>query len=65
MKSEWRVGKNPAGERYCYQVYRLYDIQKIDHSGNRAVYGLYDSREEAEAKAKELNEEEEEKWSRL
>ena len=42
MKSEWRVSKNPVGGRYCYQVYRLYDIQKIDHSGNRAVYGLYD-----------------------
>ena len=65
MKSEWRVSKNPAGGKYCYSVYRLYDIQKVDHSGNRATYGLYDNRDEAEAKAAELNRQEEEEWSRL
>lgn len=56
--SEWRVTCNPVGEEYLYCVYRLKDINDIDHSGNREIYGEYTTNEaEAEALAKKLNEE--------
>ena len=57
MKSEWMVSKNPIAGKTFYQVYRLYDKQKIDHNGNRETKGMYETREEAERLAKLLNEE--------
>lgn len=34
MKSEWRMMKNPMMEDKPYNVYRLYDVQEVMHSGN-------------------------------
>lgn len=35
MKSEWRVTCNYIGGELFYGVYRLRDLDEIDHSGNR------------------------------
>ena len=35
MKSEWRVTCNDIGGELFYGVYRLRDLNEIDHSGNR------------------------------
>ena len=59
MKSKWKISKNPVGGKMLYGVYRLYDIQKIDHSGNRELFGGYvEDRIEAERIAEKLNREE-------
>ena len=56
MKSEWRVSSNPIGQgEFLYQVYRIRDVEKIDHSGNRENFNSYISRDIAEMKAEELN----------
>lgn len=55
MMSEWKVSSNPVGGKYFYQVVRIRDINKIDHSGNREIYGCYDTREEAKEIADRLN----------
>ena len=66
MKSEWRVSKIPVVKGCVYVVYRLLDVPKTDHSGNRVeIWGTWEERSEAERVAKQKNEEEEEKWSRL
>ena len=66
MKSEWRVSKIPVGEGCVYGVYRLFDVQKTDHSGNREEFWrTFEDRNETAMVARQLNEEEEEKWSRL
>ena len=41
-----------------YGVYRLYDVQKIDHSGNRECKGYYDAKADAQMEAERLNREE-------
>ncbi len=42
-----------------YGVYRLRDVNEIDHSGNRETRGgWYEHRKEAEALARRLNTEE-------
>ena len=66
MKSEWRVSSNWTGDIRLYQVYRLYDVQKVDNSGNRENdVSLYSNRADAEARAKELNARESERfWKR-
>ena len=56
MKSEWRVSSNPIGaNEFLYQVYRIRDLEKTDHSGNREIFDSYVSKEVAEMKAEELN----------
>ena len=56
--SEWRVSSNPIAGRTFYGVYRVRDINDIDHSGNRETRGgWYETREEAERLAETLNEE--------
>lgn len=56
--SEWRVTCNPVNGEYLYRVYRLRDVNAIDHSGNREFYGDYTTdKVAAEATAKKLNEE--------
>ena len=56
--SEWRVSSNPIAGRTFYGVYRIRDINDIDHSGNRETRGgWYETREEAERLAETLNEE--------
>lgn len=56
--SEWRVSANPVAGKMFYGVYRIRDIDEIDHSGNRETRGgLYETRQEAEKLAATLNEE--------
>lgn len=58
MKSEWKVSKTPIGEgKYMYQVYRVRDAAKTDHSGNREIYLAYQTKEEAVFTAERLNRE--------
>ena len=38
MAGKWDVTYNPMAG---YRVYRLRDITKVDHSGNREYYGGY------------------------
>lgn len=56
MKSSWKVSKTPTlpGE-YAYLVYRILDEEKTDHSGNREIYDVYDTRLEAMTIAADLN----------
>lgn len=62
MKSEWRVKKNPMMEDKPYSVYRLLDVQKVMHSGNiEEDFASYATRAEAEERAAELNEVEQQK----
>lgn len=57
--SEWRVSSNPVAGKTFYQVYRIRDIDAVDHSGNRETRGgLYESRIDAEKLAATLNAEE-------
>ena len=58
MKSEWRVSSNPVGGEMLYGVYRLYDVQKIDHSGNWECKGYYDAKADAQMEAERLSREE-------
>ena len=39
MKSEWKVTSNPINGKTMYAVYRLKDINAVDHSGNREFAG--------------------------
>lgn len=41
MKSEWRVSSNIINDEKKYIVYRIKDIHKVDHSGNREYAGEY------------------------
>lgn len=60
MKGKWKVTCNPTDSgNYLYAVYRLRDINEIDHSGNREYGSKYmASKEEAQAIADKLNSEE-------
>ena len=62
MKSEWKVRANWTGDMEMYQVYRLYDVQKVDEAYNREEDGLYVKKDKAEARAKELNTREAERF---
>lgn len=55
-QSEWRVGHKAVGGTTYICVYRLRDMDAIDHSGNREYYeGFFDSDKQAEYFARELN----------
>lgn len=42
MKGKWKVTCNPTDSgNYLYAVYRLRDINEIDHSGNREYGSKY------------------------
>lgn len=59
MKSEWRVTSNYFGGKKKYGVYRLRDIDEVDHSGNREMLDRwFDERELAKLYADAMNEEE-------
>lgn len=58
MKSEWRVLKNPVGDKYLYQVYRIRNPKEPMHSGNIETNGMFETEREAEAWAEVLNDEE-------
>lgn len=56
--SEWRVSSNQIAGRTFYSIYRVRDINDIDHRGNRETHvGWYYTRGEAERFAEKLNEE--------
>lgn len=56
MKSEWRISSMWLGNRKVYQVYRIKDMTKVDHSGNREYKGeLTEDEFKARALANELN----------
>ena len=57
--SEWRVSTNFSRCSHRYIVYRIRDIDKPDHSGNREYRGPYrENYAEAKALADKLNEDE-------
>jgi len=39
MHSEWKVSSQYIGEDKIFQVYRLRDTSKVDHSGNMEYAG--------------------------
>ena len=56
MKSPWKVSSNMIGTEKVYQVYRLYDVQEIDHSGNREVDPIiHEDENDAIERCRELN----------
>lgn len=58
MHSDWKVTANLIGDNKCYAVYRLIDINAVDHSGNREFATDYmPDKTEAQAIAAELNKE--------
>ena len=65
MKSEWRVTTNyiatDEGREPMYGVYRLRDVDEVDHSGNReSLDRWFDERELAQVYADTMNAEERE-----
>lgn len=61
IKSKWKVTANPIGDKLMYAVFRILDVDKIDCSSNREIWGEYiEDRKEAEKIANEKNREEEE-----
>lgn len=58
MKSEWKVMHNYAGGEMFYQVYRLRDVNDVDHTGNREIIGYFDTEEAAQEFATFKNREE-------
>lgn len=58
MKSAWKISSQYLGGRKVYQVYRIKDMKKVDHSGNREYAGkLTDDEAAALALAEQLNKE--------
>ena len=56
MKSEWRVTSQYRDGKQIFQVYRLRDVNAVDHSGNREYSGgIFDNDDDAEKLADELN----------
>lgn len=56
MKSEWRVTSNMINGERMYAIYRLLDVDAVDHSGNREFAGGYiPYREAVEQLCKKLN----------
>ena len=57
MKSEWRVTNNVMMGDKTFGVYRLIDIDVVDHSGNREFQDIWHKeRCDAMKVAKRLNE---------
>lgn len=56
--SEWKVSANPVAGKMLYGVYRIRDLSRPDHSGNRETRGYWETKAEAEKLAALLNEEE-------
>ena len=55
MKSKWKVSSNYIGGAMEYQVVRVLDTDRIEHSGNREVHGIYQRAYDAELVAAMLN----------
>ena len=59
MRSEWKVTSNIIGDSMRYAVYRIRDINEVDHSGNREFAGDYiEDKQTAMLIAEELNKKE-------
>ena len=54
-KSEWKVSTNVIGAVKVYQVYRVRNVDAVDHSGNREYDKTYKNKSDAEKRALELN----------
>ncbi|MBP1924625.1 hypothetical protein J2Z76_000478 [Sedimentibacter acidaminivorans] len=60
MKSKWKVTTNTVCGEKMYGVYRIRNINEVDHSGNREMAGGYiESKETAQSIADKLNAESE------
>ncbi len=56
MHGKWKVSSQFIGDERVFQVYRLRDIGKVDHSGNREYAGeIIYNQDAAYAVAKGLN----------
>lgn len=56
MTSDWRVSSQYINSEKIYQVYRLRNVNGIDHSGNREYCGgIFTDEAAAQAFADELN----------
>ena len=56
ISSEWRLTSNRIDGVKVWAVYRLYDVNEVDHSGNREYATKYMAdKEEAEEIARKLN----------
>lgn len=54
---KWKVTCNSIGDGYLYAVYRLRDVNEVDHSGNREYATDYmESKEDALKIASQMNE---------
>lgn len=54
--SKWKVSSNYIDGEKMYSVYRLRDVNEVDHSGNREYAGGWtSSREEAQKVADKMN----------
>ena len=54
--SEWWVSSMWLGKKRYYQVYRIKDMKKVDHSGNREYKGgLMENEYTAMSLAQKLN----------
>lgn len=51
MKSKWKVTSQYVGGEKIYQVYRLRDINAVDHSGNREYVPKFITNDKKEAEA--------------
>lgn len=53
---EWKVMKNPVGDGFIYQVYRIRDPKEPMHAGNIVTTGkIYDTESEAQQEADRMN----------
>lgn len=60
MPSPWKVTSQHIGDRKMFAVYRLRDVNEVDHSGNREYATDYmEDRMDALVIAQDLNEMEE------
>lgn len=57
--SEWKISTNIVAGKEFYQVYRVIDVNEVDHSGNRETRGgFYERLRDAQKLARHLNTEE-------
>lgn len=56
MQSEWRISSMYLGDEQVFQVYRLRDVNAVDHAGNREYRkGMFYNEDEAQAQVDWLN----------
>ena len=54
--NNWKVMKNPVGDAYIWQVYRIKNQNKPMHSGNiETISKIYTTEEEAQTVANNMN----------